>query len=108
MLAIIVESILLLTSYSIPNNIKTKKFTKKKYIPIGKVNNRKRTEYISAIIKTTEDLPSKSFSKRSFRVLCNTPLNTNSVEIADKDRITISKITQIKSAFWITRYCSSK
>ena len=75
------------------------KFTKKKYIPTGKVNIKKRTEYISAIIKITEDLPSKLLSKRSFRVLCNTPLNTNSVEIADKDNITISKITQIKSAF---------
>ena len=103
MLAIIVVRIFLLTSYSIPKNIKNIKFTKKKYIPIGKVNNRKRTEYISAIIKTTEDLPSKSLAKRSFRVLCNTPLNTNSVEIADKDKITISKITHIKSALWITK-----
>jgi len=99
MLAHIVVRIFLLTSYSIPKKIKTMRFTKKKYIPIGKVKNRKRTEYISAIIKITEDLPIKSFSKRSVRVLCNTPLNTNSVEIADKDKITISKITQIKSAF---------
>ena len=44
MLAIIVVRILLLTSYSMPKNIKNIKFTKKKYIPIGKENNRKRPE----------------------------------------------------------------